>query len=97
MPHHILTGPIAESPPRETRREAALAGIRGWNLRCNRCGLWGALWYADQRPGWGALALCGPHAAELRQELQRHLLVLRVLREVRFEQPLPRTTTWSHA
>lgn len=58
----------------------------GWNLRCNRCGLYGALWYSGERPGWGSLALCDPHADELYAEHQRHREALAELRAVNYEQ-----------
>ena len=66
--------------------EARAACLPGWNLRCNRCGTYGASWLVEERPGWGALALCPPHADELRAEYARHEEALRVLREVKFEQ-----------
>jgi hypothetical protein len=72
-----------------TPDEARWLGLQGWNLRCNRCGLYGATWVPNQRPGWGALALCQPHAYELREEVERHDKAMRALREVRFEQPIP--------
>lgn len=67
--------------------EALDFGLTGWNLRCNRCGSYGAEWMQDQRPGWGALAACPPHRDEVRAELQRHREALARLREVNFHQP----------
>lgn len=67
--------------------EAAEAGRMGWNLRCNRCGQFGATWIPGQRPGWGSLALCSPHEAELNQEIRRHDQAMAALRKVEFEQP----------
>ena len=59
----------------------------GANLRCNRCGTYGATWVAGERPGWGSLALCPPHERALAQEYQRHQAALDQLRTVNFEQP----------
>jgi hypothetical protein len=70
-----------------TVEEALDFGLHGWNLRCNRCGSYGAEWMSDQRPGWGALAVCPPHRDELRAELRRHHEALQGLREVNFHQP----------
>jgi hypothetical protein len=73
-----------------TREEARERCYQGWNLRCNRCGTYGASWLAGERPGWGALALCPLHEAELVKEHQRHRLALRSLRAVNYEQePAP--------
>jgi hypothetical protein len=73
--------------PLSTPEEAAAAGRLGWNLRCNRCGLFGARWISGMRPGWGALALCDPHADELEAEVGRHKSAMAVLGAVNFEQP----------
>jgi excisionase family DNA binding protein len=64
------------------------AGRAGWNIRCNRCGGYGARWMPGERPGWhfGNLALCDLHADELGAEYRRHWAALAVLREVRYEQ-----------
>lgn len=75
------------SGPFPTAAEAKDALVPGWNLRCNRCGWWGALWFPGQRAGWGALALCDPHSDELFAELRRHGAVMAELRKVNFEQP----------
>ena len=56
------------------------------NIRCNRCGKYGANWYHDERPGWGCLALCPEHAHELDDEYKRHYEALKPLRAVNFEQ-----------
>lgn len=70
-----------------TIEEALDFGLLGSNLRCNRCGSFGAEWIPNQRPGWGSLALCPPHRDELKTELRRHEQALRELRTVAFEQP----------
>jgi hypothetical protein len=85
----------AGGPPHPLPELAAAAGLSGWNLRCNRCGRWGADWVDGQRPGWGALALCDPHAVELADELRRHERALAELRRVVFEQPTPAVTSSS--
>lgn len=56
------------------------------NIRCNRCGRYGANWYYDERPGWGCLALCPEHAHELDDEYKRHCEALKIKRAVNFEQ-----------
>ena len=56
------------------------------NLRCNRCGEYGASWYNNERPGWGSLALCNKHARELDDEYKRHYEALKPMRVVNFEQ-----------
>jgi hypothetical protein len=69
---------------------ARQAGVEGWNLRCNRCGTYGATWtdssVRDERPGWGALALCPPHKRELADEHRSHAYRLAKLRQVNFHQ-----------
>jgi hypothetical protein len=72
--------------PLSTKDQAREAQRFGWNLRCNRCGGWGASWFDGHRPGWGSLALCDPHADELDAEMRRHKSALVELRDVRFEQ-----------
>ncbi|MFD2421637.1 hypothetical protein [Amycolatopsis pigmentata] len=72
--------------PLPTAEEAAKAGRIGWNLRCNRCGMYGARWIPEQRPGWGSLALCDPHGDELEAEFRRHQKALTELRAINFEQ-----------
>lgn len=84
LPAELATEPDA---PRPTREEAKERHLQGWNLRCNRCGGWGATWIRRERPRWGALALCGPHARELAREHDRHAQALDELRMVCFEQP----------
>jgi hypothetical protein len=74
-------------PPRPTAEEAAAAGVIGWNLRCNRCGGFGATWIPKMRPGWGSLALCYPHADELTKLQRRHADELKAATAVNFEQP----------
>lgn len=73
-------------PPLPTAEEAAAAGRMGHNLRCNRCGGYGASWIPGMRPGWGALALCYPHKGELVAEENRHAREMRKLTAVKFEQ-----------
>lgn len=63
---------------------------RGHNLRCNRCGTYGAIWIPDERPGWGNLALCPPHEQELDDERRRHHAALDRIRAVNFEQRIIR-------
>ena len=71
-----------------TAKDAKQAGISGWNLRCNRCGTYGANWRfgLGERKGWGELALCREHGAELSAEYDRHRLELERLCAVQFEQ-----------
>jgi hypothetical protein len=69
----------------------------GHNLRCNRCGTFGAIWISEQRPGWGSLALCPPHEQELAAEHKRHQAALARLRKVNFEQPPPVIRRGRHA
>lgn len=76
----ITEGPFA------TAEEARAAAVLGWNLRCNRCGQYGATWIPKMRPGWGSLALCRPHAVELDAEQNRHGHAMRALVAVNFEQ-----------
>ena len=66
--------------------EARALHLPGWNLRCNLCGEHPADWIPDQRPGWGALALCDQHKAELASELTRHSEEMKRLRTINFEQ-----------
>lgn len=73
-------------PPKATPDEAADAHLIGWNLRCNRCGGYGATWVVGMRPGWGSLALCYPHERELRAAQRRHADEVKELTAVRFEQ-----------
>jgi hypothetical protein len=77
--------------PFPTAAEAAAAGLTGWNLRCNRCGGYGAHWLPGRRPGWGALALCRPHQEALVLEEIRHRRALEELTAVNFEQDRPTT------
>lgn len=71
-----------------TLEEALSPSVPGWNMRCNLCGEHPANWIANQRPGWGSLALCPTHEAELRAELARHNQALQRLRKINFEQLL---------
>lgn len=73
-------------PPKATPEEAAAAHIIGWNLRCNRCGRYGATWIPNMRPGWGSLALCYPHKRELESVQRRHAGELAEVTAVNFEQ-----------
>lgn len=69
-----------------TKEEARLKRLLGWNLRCNLCGCYGAKWVHGERPGWGALALCPKHAAELSAEHDRHEKEMRRFRCINYEQ-----------
>ncbi len=73
----------------ELAADARFGGPRqGWNLCCNRCGTYGATWTEGaERPGWGSLALCPTHRAELVAEYRRHRQALDVLCAVCYEQP----------
>lgn len=86
---------LPELVPHYTLDEARERCLPGWNVRCNRCGNYGADWIANERPGWGwgNLALCPPHAGELAREHARHAAALRTLRAVNFEQDLHPTPT----
>lgn len=80
------TDTTAVAVPHYTLEQANELCLPGWNLRCNRCGSYGADWMPNERPGWGCLALCPPHKRELVDEHVRHKLALEVLRRVDFEQ-----------
>lgn len=82
--------------PEPTPDLARWAGLRGWNLRCNACGLWGANW---TRIGGlrRSLALCESDMAALVAEVKRHEEAMRRLTEVRFPQPIPAPTMPSMA
>jgi len=71
------------------RDEALALGLSGWDLRCNRCGSYGAEWLPRERPGWGSLAACPTHAAEIREEHERHDSTMRELRKINFHQDPP--------
>jgi len=73
-------------PALPTTEEAREAGRNGWNLRCNRCGGYGAQWIPGARRGWGALALCHPEAEEYFQMMRRHDNELSFYTTVNFEQ-----------
>lgn len=73
-------------PPLATAKEAAEAGRMGHNLRCNRCGGYGAQWVEGARPGWGALALCHPESEAYFKMLARHAKELAAYTKVNFEQ-----------
>lgn len=77
-----------------TLEEALSPSLPGWNLRCNLCGEHPADWLDGHRPGWGSLALCPEHAAELRAEVKRHDDAMQRLRVINFEQ-LSRSETES--
>jgi len=66
--------------------EAAEKELNGWNLCCNVCGIFGAEWIANARPGWGSLALCPEHKKSWEDEQERHRLFLTSFK-VAFEQP----------
>lgn len=76
----------AFGPPLPTPGEAAEAGRMGWNLRCNRCGGYGATWLVGARPNWGSLALCHPHAKEYGAMVLRHAGEMELFTNVKFEQ-----------
>lgn len=76
-------------PPLPTEAEAREAGRMGHNLRCNRCGGYGATWIAKMRPGWGSLALCYPHKRELEAVQRRHADELAEVTKINFEQRTP--------
>lgn len=84
--------PVAAKPtqPTYTEAEAKALNLLGWNLRCNRCGTFGAQWVPGERPGWyfGNLALCPPHRQELADVRERHERELAEVRQVNFEQPI---------
>lgn len=92
MSRDLMTVPsqLLDTEPHPTREAAREAGVLGWNLRCNRCGWWGAYWFQGMRPRWGCLALCGPDAAALREEIRRHKRAMATLAKVDFEQPIER-------
>ena len=70
----------------EGKVEAREKYVLGWNIRCNLCGTYGAEWIRGERPGWGALALCPAHKAELLRERYRHGKEMKRLRTINFEQ-----------
>jgi hypothetical protein len=78
--------------PHSTSEAAKKAGVHGWNLRCQRCGQWGAGWYyyRPECPEWGDLALCGPHASALHNELRRHKDAVRDMIRENFRQEVSR-------
>jgi hypothetical protein len=71
-----------ETRARRTKDEAREQGLIGWNLRCNKCGDYGARWHQKERPGWGALALCDSCSLVLRKAHE----ALAEARKVNFEQ-----------
>lgn len=73
-------------PPLPTPEEAAAAHRMGWNLRCNRCGGYGAAWIVGARPNWGSLALCYPHKEEYEKTVRRHADEMAAFTDVKFEQ-----------
>lgn len=75
-------------PTAEDARDRPEGPVSGWNLRCNRCGTFGATWVEGERPGWGSLALCPADADELGEEHARHDRALTELRAVNYEQPI---------
>lgn len=82
IPRHVIT--MDEARERE---------LPGWNIRCNRCGDYGAEWLRGERPGWGALALC-PICAAVFKMAKKALDELRV---VRYEQERDTARRkWSH-
>ncbi len=75
------------------RRLAGLPGhgITGWNIRCNKCGSYGAEWRFGLLPGYGAF--CPTHTAQWNEEMRRHTAAKRDLMEVKFEQDRDRWPT----
>lgn len=73
-------------PPLPTPEEAAAAGRMGHNLRCNKCGGYGAVWIPGARPDWGSLALCYPEAEDYYAMVSRHADEMRQYIDVKFEQ-----------
>ncbi len=72
-----------------TREQARELCVRGWNIRCNLCGSYGANWIHRTpcaRPGWGSLSLCPEHEAEYIAEETRHAAEMRRLRTINYEQ-----------
>ena len=59
-------------------------------LRCNLCGSYDAEWIYGERPGFGALALCPKHKAELIAEKERHDREISRLRTINYEQHEPK-------
>lgn len=72
-----------------TEDEARERNVSGWNIRCNLCGSYGAIWVPGQRSGWGSLCLCPTHRGELEAELHRHDAEMARLRTINFEQRVP--------
>jgi hypothetical protein len=69
------------------------SGVTGWNVRCNVCGAFGALWRRDPetRTATGDLAACvkcyGAIKKEIerhRKEVERHVAEIQALAVVRF-------------
>lgn len=79
---------LSGGPPLPTADEARWAGRRGWDLRCRRCGDFGATWQPGVQAGTD-IALCDPHAGELAAERARHDAAMAKLTERRFAQPIP--------
>lgn len=72
---------IAGGPPHPAPEQARAAGLRGHNIRCHHCGLYGATWLPRQRHDGGDLALCDPDA----EKLLRHVKALLALTKPRYE------------
>lgn len=73
-----------------SREEAKRQCVLGWNIRCNKCGSYGAVWIKSGRPGWGSLALCPIHEQLYLAEMKRHSEELLWLAKIEFEQELDR-------
>lgn len=73
---------IAPPGPVLDRDEARELSLTGWDIRCNRCGTYGARWVPEEIN----LALCVRHEQELVGEYARHQRALAELRAHRYEQ-----------
>lgn len=85
----MMRGPITDIQARSmkmNKEEAKSKCLPGWNIRCNLCGSYPAEWVRGERPGWGSLALCPQHKAELIAEKDRHANEMKRLRTINFEQ-----------
>lgn len=79
-------GSARRTPYYATQKLAMDAKAMGWNIRCNVCGCYGAAWLPNARPGWGALALCPEHKADLMSLAVRHWTETRPYFRIAYEQ-----------
>lgn len=70
-----------------TLEEALDFGLLGWNLRCGRCGSFGAEWIQQVGRMGNTMAFCPPHRDEIRAEQRRHTEAMHALTAERFRQP----------